>query len=686
MNTKSNSRSPKARISNRRILFVAFAAFALLALFSTPRWKPDLVARAAMATAPLSGAIYTSVGDGTAVNHNIYDAKDSVYLNGGPQNQNGPGLPDGTYYFQVTNPSGSVLLSTDLAVCRQLKVSGGRVDGAAGPCPHADGDFNPANGATPVQLVPFDDTPNSGGEYKVSLIRQDTGAAIDPDGIHITFNSNDDKTDNFKVEESVIPGGCLLTAPQDANLGCNPQSIPVCDTSTVEVIEGGDIAVQCVQADPEPVGCVHTRTLTYSATAPDTTTCEVTQTITWTKDTTDPTFSNLPAGGDLGCNPEVVPGDSSFPDVTSNDGCSGAAAVGVTHSDNTVGCVTTRTFTFSATDACLNNATAQVAYSWTVDTKAPTINGVGGPATIECPATPAFSEPTASDGCGVPSLTHEDVTTPGSCAGTYSVTRTWTATDGCGKSSTASQTITVVDTTPPTIGAAGANATIYCPALPVFTAPTTANDSCSTATIVEVSDVTTAGSCGTYRRTKTWQAKDSCGNLSPTRSQTIVVECTNCGEGTIGFWQNKNGQALIKGANQANLAAFLNTYNPFKDLGVQLISTYATNVVKAASSSGAAMNAMLKAQMLSTALDVYFSKVNGNAPIDLTYAKNASSSFGGASCMSVLNMLGYAANRSNAGGSIWYNQVKNGPNSQELAKDAFDAINNEKAFAVFSCP
>ena len=37
-----------------------------------------------------------------------------VYINGGPQNEDTQGLPDGTYYFQVTNPSGAVLLSTIL--------------------------------------------------------------------------------------------------------------------------------------------------------------------------------------------------------------------------------------------------------------------------------------------------------------------------------------------------------------------------------------------------------------------------------------------------------------------------------------------------------------------------------------------------------------------------------------------
>ena len=105
------------------------------------------------------------------------------------------------------------------------------------------------------------------------------------------------------------------------------------------------------------------------------------------------------------------------------------------------------------------------------------------------------------------------------------------------------------------------------------------------------------------------------------------------------------------------------------------------------------MNAMLKAQMLATALDVYFSdpalggnQIGAPAPIggvsiDLTDScggsyKNASSAFGGATVLTVSQILTYAASQSNAGGSSWYGQVKA---TQELAKDVFDAINNQKA-------
>ena len=49
------------------------------------------------------------------------------------------------------------------------------------------------------------------------------------------------------------------------------------------------------------------------------------------------------------------------------------------------------------------------------------------------------------------SLHSTDATTPGTCANNYTVTRTLTATDACGNTATASQVITVIDNTPPTI-------------------------------------------------------------------------------------------------------------------------------------------------------------------------------------------------------------------------------------------
>src|SRR4029077_15400460 len=120
-------------------------------------------ASTASATAP-SGAIFPTAVDGSRVNVNQYSAKTDVYLDGGP----GPGAPataagldDGTYVFQVTDPSGKNLLSQDAAQCRPFTVLGGVITGvvAAGGCQHSTGPYVDHNGA-PVQLMPYADTNN----------------------------------------------------------------------------------------------------------------------------------------------------------------------------------------------------------------------------------------------------------------------------------------------------------------------------------------------------------------------------------------------------------------------------------------------------------------------------------------------------------------------------------------------
>jgi hypothetical protein len=115
------------------------------------------------------------------------------------------------------------------------------------------------------------------------------------------------------------------------------------------------------------------------------------------------------------------------------------------------------------------------------------------------------------------------VTTPGNCAGNYSITRTWTATDDCGNHASASQTIHVQDVMAPTIAALPAPSTIDCPAVPVF-AQATATDTCDSEVSLTFNDVTTPGNCaGNYSITRTWTATDDCGNHA-SASQTIHVQ------------------------------------------------------------------------------------------------------------------------------------------------------------------
>lgn len=168
------------------------------------------VAWAGTASAQLSGAIFTSTEDGSIVNQNLYDKKTDVYLNGGPKpghcDNLSAGLPEGDYYFQVTDPSGQTLLSTDDISCRMFHVDksgkiSNYVSGGGSCTDHDTGGPTPCEGIT-VQLYPYSDTPNPGGVYKVWVTPV---GKYDPSAGSFGFIEAWSKTDVFKVKESVKP-------------------------------------------------------------------------------------------------------------------------------------------------------------------------------------------------------------------------------------------------------------------------------------------------------------------------------------------------------------------------------------------------------------------------------------------------------------------------------------------------
>jgi len=152
----------------------------------------------------ISGAIFTSTVSGETVNANTYDFKADVYLNGGPNNApgcSGGALEDGTYYFQVTDPSGSVLLSSDGITDREFQVTGGEISTNLGT--HASGLTSPC-GSLAIQLIPYATTPNNGGVYKVWITRVSDFEAACGVGVDCGlggFVPGHTKTDNFKVRD-----------------------------------------------------------------------------------------------------------------------------------------------------------------------------------------------------------------------------------------------------------------------------------------------------------------------------------------------------------------------------------------------------------------------------------------------------------------------------------------------------
>src|SRR5262249_34707161 len=144
--------------------------------------------------------------------------------------------------------------------------------------------------------------------------------------------------------------------------------------------------------------------------------------------------------------------------------------------------------------------------------------------TVERGSSWDFDAPTST----VPVTVVSTVTnTAGHCGGTFDATRTWQANDPCGATPQCSQTVTVVDTTPPVIVCANTNKTVELGTAWTFDPPT-ATDNSGTNIITIVSTVTnTAGHCGpTFDAIQTWQATDPCGNFSRCSQTVNIVDTT----------------------------------------------------------------------------------------------------------------------------------------------------------------
>lgn len=183
---------------------------------------------------PMPGAIFTTLKDGTRVNANIYPAKEDVYLDGGPGPHapvNAASLNDGWYYFQVTDPSGKVLLSQDAVKNRKFRVAGGRIVEVFNHLTGTDVDY----GALTVQLMPYKNTPNNGGVYKVwaTPVEKFVGNIdkVDNPSYFHGFIPAWSKTDNYKVKGKMIPPTIKVRKFLDKNAN------GVWDTGEVELFD-----------------------------------------------------------------------------------------------------------------------------------------------------------------------------------------------------------------------------------------------------------------------------------------------------------------------------------------------------------------------------------------------------------------------------------------------------------------
>ncbi|WP_396600968.1 gliding motility-associated C-terminal domain-containing protein [Algibacter sp. R77976] len=163
------------------------------------------------------------------------------------------------------------------------------------------------------------------------------------------------------------------------------------------------------------------------------------------------------------------------------------------------------------------------------DNTAPVLN-LPADVSAECSdslTTTEFGEATATDNCDPsPIVTYNDERIDGVCAGTFTITRTWTATDACGNTISADQIISTTDVTAPEFDQTTlpGDIVVECNSIPEAVT-LTATDNCGTA-IVTVEDVRIDGNCpSNYEIKRSYTATDECG-VTNTHIQTITVQDT----------------------------------------------------------------------------------------------------------------------------------------------------------------
>ncbi|MFQ5425212.1 MAG: hypothetical protein ACE5F9_14700, partial [Phycisphaerae bacterium] len=187
--------------------------------------------------------------------------------------------------------------------------------------------------------------------------------------------------------------------------------------------------------------------------------------LTITVDFTVPTFAELAGALDqtIECSDSTDPAvNAALNQPTPSDNCGLAATNALTFTDDTsglTGCDATgmRVRTWTATDAA-GNTNTYVQNITVVDTIGPTLTPPAN-ITIECntdSSPTATGTATATDFCDPSPVISRlaDVPSAGACPNEQTIMRPWIAFDACGNASTVgTQTITVVDTTPPTVTA-----------------------------------------------------------------------------------------------------------------------------------------------------------------------------------------------------------------------------------------
>lgn len=318
-----------------------------------------------------------------------------------------------------------------------------------------------------------------------------------------------------RVSDSSAPA--LTGLPADASAPCDAVPGPPTVGATDDCDPAPEVGLVEARLDG-PCPDSYTLRRTWTATDRCGNRSSATRLVT-VSDTVRPVLEGLPANETVPCHAIPAP-----PLVGASDDCDPLPLVTFAERRGTLTCPDSYTLlrTWTATDRCGNSTSATQTVT-VRDDVAPTIPGVPADGSVECDAIPPAPVLTAADNCDpAPVVGFGERREAGSCPDSFTLVRTWTATDRCGNATTSAQRLLVQDRIPAAPVGVPADATVDCDAVP--TPPVLlATDNCDPNPVVTFSERRVDGPCPqSYTLTRTWLARDRCGNGAQ-RSQVLTV-------------------------------------------------------------------------------------------------------------------------------------------------------------------
>ncbi|PCJ80389.1 MAG: hypothetical protein COA49_09140, partial [Bacteroidetes bacterium] len=342
-----------------------------------------------------------------------------------------------------------------------------------------------------------------------------SGGCVSPIGTLLrTYTATDECGNTSSLDQIIVliddVAPVITSWPADYTAECSdehPFDTAASATDNCDSAPGFTISVDTIAGN-----CTGNFTIIRTFTASDhcDNTSSVMQTIT-IQDTTAPAFTDVPADYTAECS-----------DAHPFDAASAADLCGITEvtyaADTIAGaCLGDYTIirTFTATDDCGNASTAEQVIS-IIDTTGPEFTSIPADYTAECSDEHPFDSASAVDNCGTVSITEATDTIQGDCIGNFQIIRVFTATDDCGNATSATQTISIIDTTAPVFNEYENYEVVACDFLTDPSDPTQlpiyAQDNCGTVSYSVTSTLMSGGCLGVWMRI--WTATDDCGNSS----------------------------------------------------------------------------------------------------------------------------------------------------------------------------